>query len=132
MTIITTNEPEKFIKKYFEYPDGRKEWCVTGDLGSVSFWVQENVSEIAIKWGEKFFGGVEAHYNAKSKPDYMGDEPHHKVCHQNGAECWHDGTSLWAFEHWIPYILPYGQERIWQELMSAYKSYMKKEEADAA
>lgn len=123
---------EKITKKYFEMPDGRKEWSVTGESGSVSFWVCETVSELSIKWGERFFGGVETHYNKKSKPDYLDKNSHHESCLHNAGECWHDGTSLWASEYWIPHILPLGQDAIWQRLVQAYRENFKQEESEAA
>jgi hypothetical protein len=123
---------EKIIKKYFEMPDGRKEWSVTGELGSISFWVDEMTSEVAKRCGEKFFGGVETHYNKKSKPDYLDIDAHHASCLHNGGECWHDGTSLWASEYWIPHILPLGQDAIWQRLTQAYRDNFKPDESEAA
>lgn len=116
------------IRKYFEFPEGRKEWIITGEYGSLSFWVREQSPFIREKFGDQYFGGVETHYNEKSKPDYLDDNSLHDICHANNDKCWHDGTSLWASEHWIPYILPHGNERIWLELELNYKDMLEPRE----
>lgn len=46
-------------------------------------------------------GGVESQYRVP--PDYMEHKPpSHTNCVVLGGSCWHDGTSLWAAEFWIP------------------------------
>lgn len=47
-------------------------------------------------------GGVESHF--RSPPDYMAERPpsHHKCDALGGNPCWHDGSSTWAVEHFIP------------------------------
>lgn len=112
----------KTVRKYFEYPDERREWAVSGDSGSVSFWVCPKVA-----LGEEYYGGVEYHYNGRSKPDYLGKEPSRDNCHLNQGKCWHDGASLWASEYWIPYILPSGEKAIWQRLEQEYDERLNKE-----
>jgi len=112
------------IKKYFEYPDGRQEWCVSGKLGSVSFWVNETGKEWQGGGGERYYGGVEYHYTKESKPKYLGKGSHNKKCDQNNGQCWHDGTSLWASEYWIPIILPMGDDAIWNRLKQQYVEHL--------
>jgi len=103
----------RLVKKYFEYPEDRKEWCVTGEYGSLCFWVTA--------YKDSHYGGVESHYNEKSRPEYLSEkDPSHDDCHANGGKCWHDGTSLWASEYWIPYILPQGNDGIWRTLQNYY------------
>jgi hypothetical protein len=113
------------IKKYFEFPSGRKEWCVSGEYGSLSFWVQEYSPEWQNQYGEKYYGGIENHYNDKSKPEYLSENSKHMDCNCNGGLCYHDGTSLWASEYWIPYILPLGQDSIWSMLTYHYNGRLK-------
>jgi len=110
----------KFVRKYFEYPDGRKEWCVTGDFGSLSFWATEVSEQSKSIFGADYYGGVETHYNEKSKPNYLGENSSHDDCICNAGKCWHDGTSLWASEYWIPYVLPRGADAIWKALEFNY------------
>lgn len=97
-------------RKYFPPINGREEWCVTGSLGSLSFWVSRNNGIV--------YGGVESHY--KNKPDYLGDGSFHEHCPFNDGPCWHDGTSLWASEYWIPNILPGGSDAIFSKLEFEY------------
>lgn len=110
-----TMTQHKFIRKYFQYPSGRREWCVTADFGSLSFWVSGDDKE---SYG--LYGGVESHYNEKSKPDYLSEGAFNERCECNAGKCWHDGTSLWASEYWIPSVLPEGQEFIWRMLEHHY------------
>lgn len=114
MTDGMMNTKRKFARKYFESAhDGRKEWAVTSDLGSLSFWVSS--------CDGRQYGGVENHYNAVSRPEYLACTHPHTTCELNGGFCWHDGSSLWASEWWIPNILPGGNELIWQTLERYYE-----------
>lgn len=109
-----------FSRKYFEYPDGRKEWAVSGKLGSLSFWVVDD---------SRRYGGIEYHYNAISRPDYLANTKPHTNCAVNGGFCWHDGSSLWASEWWIPNILPGGNKRIWDTLERHYEECLSNRQA---
>lgn len=99
---------------------GRKEWAVSGPLGSLAFWVETYGSGTE----GRIFGGVENHYNAISRPDYLDYSEPHTDCTLNGGFCWHVGTSLWASEHWIPNIYPQGDEFIWRALERYYPERM--------
>jgi len=122
-------ESVKFTRKKFIFPDGRIDWCVTCTHGSISFWFQE-MPEAKI-FGDRGYGGVETHYNEKSKPDYLGAGSYHEQCLQNNGKCWHDGTSLWASEYWIPFVMPNGDDVIWAKLEStALESFFKETEDD--
>jgi hypothetical protein len=109
-----------FIRKYFEFPSGRREWAVTGEFGSLSFWCSPTQEDTSGFFDGEFYGGVETHYNEQSKPAYLDDKSKHNDCHVNGGECWHDGTSLWASEYWIPSVLPRGDKCIWETLEYNY------------
>lgn len=106
----------KFTNKKFINPDGRIEWAVTCEFGSLSFWATPVRAESIAVYGDTHYGGVETHYNEKSKPDYLGDGSYHDDCMSNGGKCWHDGTSLWAIEYWIPNVMPMGDDAIWKGL----------------
>ena len=111
---------KKLVRKYFEFPSGRREWCVSGEFGSLSFWCTPSAKIEGLYNDTDFYGGVETHYNEKSKPCYIDDNSGHNDCHANGGKCWHDGTSLWASEYWIPYVLPRGDKAIWETLEFNY------------
>lgn len=99
--------------------ENRKEWSISGEHGSIAFWVIKNDPDVQRMLGELYTGGVETHY--RKAPEYMDErKPSQEICHLNHGPCWHDGTSLWAREYWIPYILPQGDEAIWQRLEQAY------------
>jgi len=84
---------------YYEYRpcpstgSARHFWVVVGPLAGVHLWVEV---------GNGFpFGGFETHY--RNPPKYMADDsPSHDNCWVLKCPCWHDGTSLWATEYWIP------------------------------
>ena len=66
--------------------------------------------------------GVEYHWKRHNRPEYYQDtdKPHHTDCTVTGGECWHDGTSLWAKEHWLPMLLQVGTEPVWSEMEYEY------------
>lgn len=93
-------------------------WIVVGELGAIDFHCTNEGTEIARQFGRS--GGVE--YHSKQPFDYDPDsEPSHEHCWLVGR-CWHDGTSLWASEHWIPLLQLSGEEAIWRELEMTYRS----------
>ena len=94
----------------------RVEFLVIGEPGAVHFWVaQSGAPEIS----GPIYGGVEYHH--ASPPDYMADRPAtNNPCHFLGKPCWHDGTSLWASEHWIPNFVNNGQEWVFLNLEVLY------------
>lgn len=77
-------------------------------------------------------GGFECHFKASSRPEYYADHaPHHTDCPVTGGDCWHDGTSLWAREHWLPGMASGGEEWVWRELENAYRNKIAAKPADA-
>ena len=118
----------ELVRKYELSEDGkRREWSVIGPYGALSFWCEETTPESRKVLGEEYYGGVENHYNAVAKPEYLNDASHRADCHLVEGGCWHAGTSLWASERWIPYVLPYGNECIFAELEHYYEDRMKPE-----
>jgi len=75
-------------------------WSLAGFHGGVHLHIHgyRTSPDEEYRWS----GGVEAH--RKSPPDYS-EPPSHADCWLTGGLCWHDGTSLWATEHWIPRFL---------------------------
>lgn len=57
----------KLVRKYFEFPCGRREWCVSGEFGSLSFWCTPStkIEGLSMFNDADFYGGVEMHYNEK-------------------------------------------------------------------
>jgi hypothetical protein len=66
-------------------------FIVVGDVGGLSLNIRESTA------GERS-AGLETHSRYS-----LGSAPDHDRCHVlGGAPCWHDGTSLYAQEHWLP------------------------------
>ena len=88
-------------------------WSAIGSKGAVHLHINDRGVEHEQEYGKRYSGGFECHY--RCPPDYMADDaPSHDHCHLLQAPCWHDGTSLWATEHWIPFWLasPNDHERM--------------------
>ena len=65
---------------------------IIGDVGALSL----NINEYDP--GKEPSAGLETHSRYS-----LGCAPSHDQCHVlGGAPCWHDGTSLYASEHWLP------------------------------
>jgi len=97
-------------RKYEFYPDDNRHlWSVADERGGMHFWVIDKPVDP--------IGGIEIHYH--TPPEYMQDS---KPCEENcwllNGPCWHDGSSLWAHEYWIPklYRNQNSHEWIFEEL----------------
>lgn len=101
---------KKFITK--RGIEARTEWAVTSKLGSVSFWIGSLENDCQ----RNLYSGVVYHYTKESKPAWINDDSKVDRCKINSGECWTTGSALWASDHWIPNILPLGDEAIWKEL----------------
>ena len=63
-------------------------------------------------------GGFEIH--SRTPFPYSDAEPYHADCWFIGGPCWHDGTSLWAQEYWMPGFLEGGTDWLWPRLEREY------------
>jgi len=63
---------------------------------------------------------VETHQRTPMSYSSFKVAPDHPDCVVLGGPCWHDGTSLWAHEHWIPLYEALGEEWVWGELERTY------------
>jgi hypothetical protein len=98
--------------------DYEKRWIVVGEHGAIDFHCSHADSEFACKYGRT--GGIEYHHRAPAsymRSDYSCVHDH---CWILDGKCWHDGTSLWASEHWIPLLESSGEAAIWAELERTY------------
>jgi hypothetical protein len=81
-------------------------FIVVGDVGALSLHIGEHGN------GFNPTAGLETHsrYSTGSAPD-------HDRCHVlGGAPCWHDGTSLYASEHWLPMFGKISDEEMLRQL----------------
>jgi hypothetical protein len=71
-------------------------WSVVGAAGGLHLHITEPKEDSQ----RRPHGGFEIH---RRKPyGDSHDAPTHKDCWLVGGPCWHDGSSLWADEYWIP------------------------------
>lgn len=83
-----------------EFGNPRHNWIVVG----ARMGVQLHITDLTKREATADIGysaGLEFHY--RTPPEHMRDDaPSHKDCWVIGGPCWHDGTSLYAAEHWVP------------------------------
>ena len=78
-----------------EFGGKQHRWFVSGEKIGIELRINEND-----KFGPS--GGLECHY-AITPPHMKGNSPHHPLCEVVGYRaCWHDGSSMYATEYWIP------------------------------
>ena len=76
----------------------RHSWRLIGALGGIELHIS---GPHKYEGREEYSAGLEMHYRAA--PDYKaGDAPSHDHCWLLKCPCWHDGTSLYAQEHYVP------------------------------
>lgn len=104
MLKLPTDLPRKYrfeMKQYFRYGTWEREWALVGRHGGVHLHISgphkyDNT--------ENWSAGLEFHY--RNPPDYMeNDAPSHDECWLLHCPCWHDGTSLYAQERYLPMAL---------------------------
>ena len=78
----------------------RHTWSLVGPDGGVHIWAQENSEDIALRFGDRYFGGIECHWPAGV------DEVHHAECWLLKGPCRHDGSSLYFSERIGPMLSP--------------------------
>ncbi len=97
----------RFDQKYSMHEQARGGWVHTWQVvcrrGAVHFHATEHDREMAERINEKFSGGVEVHYLEPFAPDKSAC-PDHNPCPFLKQPCWHDGSSLLAFERFIPLL----------------------------
>lgn len=92
--------------------DARKSWAVVGEKGAVEFWCYPRTDTYEV------YGGLE--YHARTEKDWAS---HNDFCQLLDGPCWHTGSSLIVHEHWIPHILPLGDEAIFGALAEYYRDW---------
>lgn len=65
-------------------------------------------------------GGVEYHH--RTPPEHMADlPPSHADCPFLNSNCWHDGSSLYAIEHYAPMHRDGDTDAIFRNLLVDYR-----------
>ena len=81
------------------------EWLHTWEIVGHGFGVHLHIHPYEVN-GEpvRYSAGLEMHYAAP--PDHMKHKPpSHVPCWLIKVPCWHDGTSMYAQEHFVPLFL---------------------------
>ena len=72
-------------------------WILVGEHGGMHLNIRGYKSDKSIEYS----AGLETHY--RKPPEYMkGKPPSHDECFILKTPCWHDGTSLYASEKYVP------------------------------
>ena len=107
-------------KKTRRDSDDQIGWAVVGDKGAIEFWMFTSEEMMRMD-----LGGVETHRRTPFEYSQSDTTPDHDHCVLLDGPCWHDGTSLWAAEYWIPMYRTCGEDWVWQELESTYQEAFK-------
>lgn len=98
------------------FSSARHDWFVIGRKGAIHLHINDSGPEYG------YSAGLECHY--RSPPDYMeNDAPSHDECWVLKCPCWHDGTSLYAQEFFLPIwqISPNDHEAMFRLLEREYE-----------
>lgn len=95
--------------------------AIVGELGAMELWWF--TCELPTS---RHVGGVEAH---RREPALYQDDSskHDERSLLDGRPCWHDGTSLWASEYWLPLLEKVGEGAVFDEMERRYKEFMSDE-----
>ena len=113
---LSTNLPARYrytYKTFLQYGQWKHEYTLVGAKGGV---------HLHISGPHKYDGqdhwsaGLEVHsrtpMNGEDKP------PSHDECWLLRCPCWHDGTSLYAQEHFLPIVMMGDTDRVFFELVN--------------
>ena len=97
MPKLDSTLPENYRYEFRQYEKFRR-WAwsyeIVGEHGSCQLHVEEYKDE-------EFSAGLEYHY--RKPPEYMKNQPpSHDNCFLNKGPCWHDGTSFYAMDYYLP------------------------------
>lgn len=106
-------------------------WICEGRHGAVHLHITDLGEDHARKYGDRYSAGLECHY--RQPPRYMSDQaPSQKDCWVLGGPCWHDGTSLYAQESYVPFWQgdPSNHDRVLARLEREYADRFEQWEDD--
>lgn len=90
----------------------RTSFAVIGIKGAIEFWFTDYQ-------GQKY-GGVEQHN--REPEDYQKENDPREYCDLLSGKCWHDGSSLYAKEYFIPLYENVGEMAVFRKLEAEYFS----------
>lgn len=100
---------------------------VVGEKGGVEFVLAVSIKDPLPEYSDRLTGwGLEIH--SRTPFDCSdNDAPDHADCRFIDGPCWHDGTSLWASEYWLPGFQEGGTDWLWPRLEREYAERFEKE-----
>lgn len=105
----------------------RHDWRLIGAKGGINLHISGPYKHTG---AEHWTAGLEMH--SRLPPDYMRDQaPSHDHCWLLKCPCWHDGTSLYAQEHYLPQWMSdmHAHDRMFADLE---REYLLRFEGDAS
>lgn len=104
------------------YSSPNHQWVLVGARGAIHLHIS---GPHRFDGEESFSAGLEMHY--RQPPDYMANSaPSHDECQILKCPCWHDGTSLYAQERFLPRWLsdPNNHDAMFAALEREYRDRM--------
>ncbi len=88
---------------FFRYGHLTHVWSVEIAAGAVHLYISDYGEKREKHFVDRYSGGVQYHwrYPPEHRPNAA---PQHHDCPYTHGVCWHDGTSTYATEHYIPMI----------------------------
>lgn len=115
-------------RKHTRSQHGQKGWAIVGEYGAIEFWIMG--STVTDFDGTGYRGGVEQHNRQPFA--YSANSPDHEHCPVINGPCYHDGSSLYASEVFIPGWLREGDDFVWRKLEQEYEErYLQPEETES-
>ena len=110
--ILGKKYKSKFIVQN-RFGDNMCTYQIVGAKGAVEL----NITRYKTSGEEyEYQAGLEFHF--RQPPVYMKDEaPHHETCHCFNAPCWHDGTTSYAKEYYLPLFLSQSHSAIFLSMV---------------
>lgn len=89
------------MRRTLRFGQWETRYVVEGAIGACEFWVRENHPIVHEPGQSKFSAGFETH---DTRPSGNKPPDHGNGCcwALSGRACWHDGSSTYGMEHWLP------------------------------
>ena len=98
--------PDKYRYRYREewsrWESIEKNWELIGQKGGLHLHVSDYGTAPDRRMSEQFYAGLEVHYRAP--PPGTDRAPDHNHCWLLEAPCWHDGSSMYPREKYVPML----------------------------
>ena len=114
-------------KAFLRFGSPTYQWEVVGRHGAVHLHLARSSFQNDVCEEDHWTGGVEYHW--REPPPHMNDRPpSHSDCQLLNSNCWHDGSSTYAMESYLPHALTGRHEYIFLSLINDYERSIKPEQ----